>query len=64
MFFHYTALKRLGARVLVVIKTAEQNTTCGIQSPSTTQTNPQGGNVISIWKGKTVGKAQVDVSVK
>ncbi|KAI3885839.1 hypothetical protein MKX03_010620 [Papaver bracteatum] len=64
MFFQYTTLKRLGARVLVVIKTAEKNTTCGIQSPSTTQTKPQGGKVISIGKGKTVGKSQVDTSAQ
>ncbi|XP_026441538.1 20 kDa chaperonin, chloroplastic-like [Papaver somniferum] len=56
--------KPLGDRVLVVTKTAEQKTTVGIQSPSTAQTKPQGSELLAIEKGKTVGKAQVDVSVK
>ncbi|XP_026415969.1 20 kDa chaperonin, chloroplastic-like [Papaver somniferum] len=56
--------KPLGDRVLVVTKTAEQKTTGGIQSPSTAQTKPQGSEILSIEKGKTVGKAQVDVSLK
>lgn len=50
--------------MLVVTKTAEQKTTGGIQSPSTAQTKPQGSELLAIEKGKTVGKAQVDVSVK
>ncbi|XP_026420731.1 20 kDa chaperonin, chloroplastic-like [Papaver somniferum] len=50
--------------VLVVTKTVEQKTTGGIQSPSTAQTKPQGSELLSIEKVKTVGKAQVDVSVK
>ncbi|XP_026459001.1 20 kDa chaperonin, chloroplastic-like [Papaver somniferum] len=54
----------LGDRVLVVAKTAAQKTTGGIQSPSTAQTKPQGSEILAIEKGKTVGKAQVDVSVK
>ncbi|RZC75984.1 hypothetical protein C5167_000705 [Papaver somniferum] len=60
----YTTLKPLGDRVLVKIKTAEQKTTGGILLPSTAQTKPQGGEVVAIGEGKTVGKAQVDVSVK
>ncbi|KAI3902499.1 hypothetical protein MKX01_040499 [Papaver californicum] len=60
----YTALKPLGDRVLVKIKTAEQKTTGGILLPSTAQTKPQGGEVVAIGEGKTVGKTQVDVSVK
>ncbi|XP_026442176.1 20 kDa chaperonin, chloroplastic-like [Papaver somniferum] len=56
--------KPLGDRVLVVTKTAEQKTTGGIQSPSTAQTKPQGSELLAIEKVKTVGKAQVDVSVK
>ncbi|KAI3886415.1 hypothetical protein MKX03_036702 [Papaver bracteatum] len=60
----YSTLKPLGDRVLVKIKTAEQKTTGGILLPSTAQTKPQGGEVVAIGEGKTVGKAQVDVSVK
>jgi chaperonin GroES len=54
----------LGDRVLVKIKTAEEKTDGGILLPSTSQTKPQGGEVVAIGEGKTVGKAKVDLSVK
>ncbi|MCL7023291.1 hypothetical protein MKW94_028720 [Papaver nudicaule] len=60
----YTALKPLGDRVLVKIKTAEAKSAGGILLPSTAQTKPQGGEVVAVGEGKTVGKTQVDVSVK
>ncbi|KAI3880141.1 hypothetical protein MKX03_008176 [Papaver bracteatum] len=54
----------LGDKVLCKIKTAEQKTTGGILLPSTAQIKPQGGEVVAVREGKTVRKAQVDVSVK
>ncbi|XP_022842522.1 20 kDa chaperonin, chloroplastic [Olea europaea var. sylvestris] len=60
----YTALKPLGDRVLVKIKTAEEKTTGGILLPTTAQTKPQGGEVVAIGEGRTIGKNKVDISVK
>ena len=50
--------------MLVKIKTAEEKTDGGILVPTTTQTKPQGGEVVAIEEGKTVGKSKVDISVK
>lgn len=60
----YTAIKPLGDRVLIKIKEAEEKTQGGILLPSTAQTKPQGGEVVAVGEGKTVGKSKVDVSVK
>jgi len=60
----YTSIKPLGDRVLVKIKTAEEKTDGGILLPTTAQTKPQGGEVVAIGEGKTVGKSKVDISVK
>jgi len=60
----YTAIKPLGDRVLVKVKEAEEKTEGGILLPSTAQTKPQGGEVVAVGEGKTVGKTKVDVSVK
>lgn len=32
--------------------------------PSTAQSKPQGGEVVAVGDGKTVGKSKVDISVK
>lgn len=50
--------------MLVKIKTAEEKTDGGILLPTTSQTKPQGGEVVAIGEGKTVGKTKVDLSVK
>ena len=50
--------------MLVKIKTAEEKTDGGILLPTTAQTKPQGGEVVAIGEGKTVGKSKVDISVK
>ncbi|CAI9765972.1 unnamed protein product [Fraxinus pennsylvanica] len=60
----YTALKPLGDRVLVKIKTAEEKTTGGILLPTTAQTKPQGGEVVAVGEGRTIGRSKVDISVK
>ena len=54
----------MGDRVLVKIKTAEEKTDGGILLPTTAQSKPQGGEVVAIGEGKTVGKSKVDISVK
>ncbi|XP_030540180.1 20 kDa chaperonin, chloroplastic-like [Rhodamnia argentea] len=60
----YTSLKPLGDRVLVKIKTAEEKTQGGILLPTTAQTKPQAGEVVAVGEGRTIGKSQIDVSVK
>ncbi|XP_049934871.1 20 kDa chaperonin, chloroplastic-like [Nymphaea colorata] len=60
----YTSLKPLGDRVLVKIKTVEDKTVGGILLPTTAQTKPQGGEVVAVGEGKTIGKNKVDISVQ
>ncbi|KAJ7979212.1 20 kDa chaperonin, chloroplastic [Quillaja saponaria] len=60
----YTSVKPLGDRVLVKIKNVEEKTDGGILLPTTAQTKPQGGEVVAIGEGKTLGKTKVDISVK
>ncbi|XP_020205512.1 20 kDa chaperonin, chloroplastic [Cajanus cajan] len=60
----YTAIKPLGDRVLIKIKEAEEKTVGGILLPSTAQTKPQGGEVVAVGEGKTVGKTNVAISVQ
>ncbi|XP_051114260.1 20 kDa chaperonin, chloroplastic-like [Andrographis paniculata] len=60
----YTTLKPLADRVLVKIKTAEEKTSGGILLPVTAQSKPQGGEVVAVGEGRTVGKNKVDISVK
>lgn len=60
----YTSLKPLGDRVLVKIKTVEEKTTGGILLPTTAQSKPQGGEVVAVGEGRTVGPNKVNVSVK
>ncbi|KAK4344359.1 hypothetical protein RND71_037453 [Anisodus tanguticus] len=60
----YTSLKPLGDRVLVKIKTAEEKTTGGILLPTSAQSKPQGGEVVAVGEGRTIGKTTVEVSIK
>lgn len=60
----YTSLKPLGDRVLVKIKPAEEKSVGGIILPSTAQSKPQGGEVVAIGEGRTVGNTKLDVGVK
>lgn len=60
----YTSVKPLGDRVLVKIKTAEEKTIGGILLPSTAQTKPQGGEVVAVGAGKTIGETKLELAVK
>ncbi|KAL6633422.1 hypothetical protein ACP70R_026093 [Stipagrostis hirtigluma subsp. patula] len=60
----YTTLKPLADRVLVKIKSSEEKTTGGILLPSTAQSKPQGGEVVAIGDGRTIGDKKVDVSIQ
>ncbi|KAF5768103.1 putative GroES-like superfamily, chaperonin GroES, groES chaperonin family [Helianthus annuus] len=60
----YTTLKPLGDRVLVKISAVEEKTSGGILLPSTAQSKPQGGEVVAVGEGRTIGQHKVDVSVK
>lgn len=61
---NYTTVKPLSDRVLVKIKSSEEKTTGGILLPSTAQSKPQGGEVVAVGDGRTIGKNKVDISVK
>lgn len=50
--------------MLVKIKTAEEKTSGGILLPTTAQSKPQGGEVVAVGEGRTVGPNKVDISVK
>ncbi|KAK1411326.1 hypothetical protein QVD17_37874 [Tagetes erecta] len=60
----YTTLKPMGDRVLVKISAAEEKTTGGILLPSTAQSKPQGGEIVAVGEGRTIGQHKVDISVK
>lgn len=60
----YTSIKPLADRVLVKVKEAEEKTIGGILLPSSAQTKPQSGEVVAIGEGKTVGKNEVEITVK
>ncbi|KAK7347896.1 hypothetical protein VNO80_22438 [Phaseolus coccineus] len=60
----HTTVRPLGDRVLVKIKDAEEQTEGGILLPATAQSKPQGGEVVAVGEGKSVGKNKVNVSVK
>ncbi|CAK9207547.1 unnamed protein product [Sphagnum troendelagicum] len=60
----FTTLKPLGDRVLVKIQTVEEKSAGGILLPTTAQTKPQGGVVVAVGEGKTVGDKKIDLSLK
>lgn len=60
----FTTLKPLGDRVLVKIQTAEEKTTGGILLPSSAQTKPQGGEVVAVGEGKTIGDKKIEVGLQ
>ncbi|CAN8244209.1 unnamed protein product [Cochlearia groenlandica] len=59
----YTSIKPLGDRVLVKIKEAEEKTIGGILLPMTAQSKPQGGEVVAVGEGRTIGKTKIDITV-
>ena len=50
--------------MLVKINTVEEKSTGGILLPTTAQTKPQGGEVVAVGEGKTIGKTKVGISVQ
>ncbi|PQQ14245.1 20 kDa chaperonin chloroplastic [Prunus yedoensis var. nudiflora] len=60
----YTSIKPLGDRVLVKIKNVEEKSGGGILLPTSAQTKPQGGEVVAVGEGKTIGKTKVGISVQ
>ncbi|OMO86354.1 GroES-like protein [Corchorus olitorius] len=60
----YTSIKPLGDRVLVKLKETEEKTDGGILLPSTAQSKPQGGEVVAVGEGKTIGNTKLESSVK
>lgn len=62
-YLQYTSIKPLGDRVLVKIKEAEEKTLGGILLPSTAQSKPQGGEVVAVGEGRTIGKNKIDITV-
>ncbi|KAJ8501202.1 hypothetical protein OPV22_011754 [Ensete ventricosum] len=60
----YTSIKPLGDRVLVKIKSLEEKTSGGILLPTTAQSKPQGGEVVAVGEGTTIGTKQIDISVQ
>ncbi|CAM6063735.1 unnamed protein product [Sphagnum tenellum] len=59
----FTTLKPLGDRILLKIQAVEEKSAGGILLPTTAQTKPQGGVVVAIGEGKTVGDKKLDISV-
>jgi len=60
----YTSLKPLGDRVLVKLGVAEEKTVGGILLPSTAQSKPQGGEVVAVGAGRTIGDKKIEVGVQ
>ncbi|TVU12205.1 hypothetical protein EJB05_45838 [Eragrostis curvula] len=60
----YTSLKPLGDRVLVKLSAVEEKSVGGILLPSTAQTKPQGGEVVAVGAGKTIGDKKIEVGVQ
>ncbi|KAM0953020.1 putative GroES-like superfamily, chaperonin GroES, groES chaperonin family [Dioscorea sansibarensis] len=60
----FTTVKPLDDRVLVKIKSFEEKTLGGVLLPTTAQTKPQGGEVVAVGDGRTVGNKKVEISVQ
>ncbi|CAI5962273.1 unnamed protein product [Closterium sp. NIES-65] len=59
----FTNLRPLGDRVLVRIQEVEERTSGGILLPTSSQTKPQGGSVVAVGSGRTLGDKKVAVDV-
>ncbi|GJT52778.1 20 kDa chaperonin, chloroplastic-like protein [Tanacetum coccineum] len=57
-------IEPLGDRVLTKIKAAEEKSIGGILLPSTSQTKLQGGEVVVVGEGRTIGDKKIDIGVK
>ena len=59
----YTSIKPLGDRVLVKTKTSEDKTAGGILLPTSVQSKPQGGEVVAVGEGRSIGSNSIEISV-
>ena len=59
----FTTLKPMGDRLLVKVQEVEEKSAGGILLPSTAQTKPQGGQVVAVGEGRSVGDKKVPVDV-
>ncbi|KAL6846507.1 hypothetical protein ACP4OV_023955 [Aristida adscensionis] len=59
----YTSVKPLGDRVLVKVKTSEAKTDGGILLPTSVQSKPQGGEVVAVGEGRSIGSTSIEISV-
>ncbi len=50
--------------MLVKLGAAEEKTVGGILLPSTAQSKPQGGEVVAVGEGRTIGDKKVEVSLQ
>ena len=60
----FSTLKPLGDRVLVKIQNVEEKSSGGILLPTTAQSKPQGGEVVAVGEGKTIGDKKLEPAVK
>ncbi|XP_074559293.1 20 kDa chaperonin, chloroplastic-like [Curcuma longa] len=60
----YSSIKPVGDRVLVKIKSSEEQTSGGILLPTTAQTKPQRGEVVAVGEGRTIGKIEIKIGVE
>ncbi|KAG6514339.1 20 kDa chaperonin, chloroplastic-like [Zingiber officinale] len=60
----YSSIKPVGDRVLVKIKSSEEQTSGGILLPTTAQTKPQSGEVVAVGEGRTIGKIEIKIGVE
>lgn len=60
----FTTLKPLGDRILVKIQNVEEKSMGGILLPTSAQTKPQGGEVVAVGEGRTVGDKKLAPAVK
>lgn len=59
----YTSVKPLGDRVLVKTKISEEKTPGGILLPTSVKPKPQGGEVVAVGEGRSIGSNTVEISV-
>eukprot|EP00850_Spirogloea_muscicola_P008555 SM000045S16300 [mRNA] locus=s45:733884:735137:+ [translate_table: standard] len=60
----FKTLTPLGDRVLVKIQTKEEKSQGGILLPTAAQTKPQGGEVVAVGDGRTVGDKKVAIDIQ
>ncbi|XP_042429343.1 20 kDa chaperonin, chloroplastic-like isoform X2 [Zingiber officinale] len=60
----YTSIQPVGDRVLVKIKSSEEQTSGGILLPTTAQTKPQSGEVVAVGEGRTIGKIEIKIGIE